>query len=182
MKNNVYIPSDILKPYIKKIIIQETQFNNTYRVLPDTSLVMGFQYKGKVSIVEDNNETPLSTIGITGLIDTFRIFTNTNNLGSILVYFTEIGAYNFFTVPINELFNKSVSLDNLIKPLKVKEVEEQLLEANSDKERINIVESFLISELNLNKSDSAIYSAIYKINHSKGSIPIHELSNEFCFT
>lgn len=143
---------------------------------------MGFQYKGKVSIVEDNNETPLYTIGITGLIDTFRIFTNTNNLGSILVYFTEIGAYNFFTVPINELFNKSVSLDNLIKPLKVKEVEEQLLEANSDKERINIVESFLISELNLNKSDSAIYSAIYKINHSKGSIPIHELSNEFCFT
>lgn len=178
MNNKIFIPPDILKPYIKKISIEESLQEQTYKVLPDTSLVMGFQYKGKISIMENEKETPLSSNGITGLIDKFRVFTNSNNIGSILVYFTEMGAYNFFSIPINELFNKSISLDNIIKPLKIREIEERLYEANSDGERVDIIERFLISELVLEKSDLLIFSAIDKIYHSKGNIRISQLSKE----
>lgn len=178
MKSNIYFPSDVLKPYIKKITIEESLLEQTYSVLPDTSLVMGFQYKGRVSIMENGEKILLCPNGITGLIDTFRVFTNTNNIASILVYFTETGAYNFFSNPINELFNKSESLDNFIKPLKIRDIGEQLYEANSDAERINIVENFLISELDLEKSDLLISSAINKINQCKGNIRISQLSKE----
>jgi hypothetical protein len=42
-----YEPGDILKPYIKDFVISENDREQTYKVLPDTSLVIGLQYKGQ---------------------------------------------------------------------------------------------------------------------------------------
>jgi hypothetical protein len=42
-----YEPGDILKPYIRYFVISENDREQTYKVLPDTSLVIGLQYKGQ---------------------------------------------------------------------------------------------------------------------------------------
>jgi len=68
----------------------------TYRVLPDTSLVIGFQYKGSLWRVDNNLETPLSISGISGLADHSRIFKNAAGIGTVLVFFKETGAASAF--------------------------------------------------------------------------------------
>ena len=61
-------PVDLLKPYVKKIAIQSVDDAQTYKVLPDTSLVMGFQYQGSISLLEQNQTIKLADNGITGFI------------------------------------------------------------------------------------------------------------------
>lgn len=60
-----------------------------------------------------------------------------------MVYFTEIGSTHFASHPTNELFNLSLSLDDIFEKSKVNEVEEKLAMASTDKQRIKIVEQFL---------------------------------------
>ena len=65
-------------------------------------------------------------MGIIGLQDQFKIFKSSANIGSILVFFNEIGASYFFKNPVNELFNQSLSLDYLIAKAEIDKVEELL--------------------------------------------------------
>jgi hypothetical protein len=59
-----------------------------------------------------------------------------------LVYFTEIGFTHFASHPANELFNLSLSLDNVFDRKSVAEVEEKLSIATTDKQRIKAIEQF----------------------------------------
>ena len=76
MKFNTYIPCDSLQPYVRILVISESDMAGSYKVLPGTEVVIGFQYKGKLSYTENNQETPLSSSGLTGLNDSYRIFSN----------------------------------------------------------------------------------------------------------
>jgi AraC-like DNA-binding protein len=177
-KFDKYIPGDILKPYIKYFAISENENEQTYKVLPDTSLVMGFQYKGRLSQLTDGNENKLSTAGITGLQDRFRIFKNIKNTGTILIYFNEARASFFFTNPLHELFSQSLSLDNLIPKSVLDNLEECLFEAQYDKQRINLIEQFLICRLQFSETDLLVTSAIQLIHQSKGTIRMMQLAEK----
>lgn len=86
-----YIPTDILKPFVKSFAISKNEKADSYKILPDTSIVMGFQYSGKLSYSENNKTVRLSPAGITGLRDTFRIFNNSKNTNTVLVMFSKTG-------------------------------------------------------------------------------------------
>src|SRR5690606_13099388 len=114
MRFDTYIPNNILKPYIHIFAVSEAEEEKTYKVLPDTGLVIGFQFKGNLTLLHNKEQIKLSASGITGLHDTFRIFKNTAHTGTVLVYFKEGGASAFFRQPVHELFRESVSLDNFV--------------------------------------------------------------------
>ncbi len=86
MKSEVYIPCDQLKPYVKSFAIHENADETTYKVLPDTGLVIGFQFKGRLSRIDNHNEVSLSRSGISGLSDHSRLFKNSPNVGTILIF------------------------------------------------------------------------------------------------
>jgi len=178
MKSQTYIPCDILKPYIKSFVIQETSNERSYKVLPDTSLVIGFQYKGKLSYLDNKNEIPLSNSGITGLQDSYRVFKNSADIGTVLVFFKEAGAAPFFKQPLHELFRESLSLDNFMLRSELLILEEQLCEANDDIKRINVVEEFLISRISKAEPDKLVLAALSLIHKSKGNIRIKELTEQ----
>lgn len=113
MKFDTYIPCDILKPFIRKFVISEDAEENSYRVLPDTGIVMGFQYSGRLSQIVNGSENALSASGVTGINDSYRIFKNSAGIGTVLIFFEE-GAAKFFRHPIHELFQQSLSLDNFM--------------------------------------------------------------------
>src|ERR1700742_4080618 len=112
MKFQVHLPCDQLLPYVKHLIISENEHAGTYQVLPDTALVIGFQYRGKLAYLADDQAHPLTTAGITGLRDTYRVFQNTAGVGSVLVVFRENGAAMFLRHPLHELFGESLSLEH----------------------------------------------------------------------
>ncbi|MGC4035798.1 MAG: helix-turn-helix domain-containing protein [Chitinophagaceae bacterium] len=178
MRFQKIIPVDKLRPYIKYFAISENTEERDYKVFPSTGLVIGFQYKGNLSVIKNAKEISLAKAGITGIADSFRIFRNSADTGTILVYFTETGITHFSSSPANELFNQSISLDNLFNKDAVIESEEKLALASSDRDRISIVEKFLLKELKERESDKMIVEAVRLIYQSKGSIKIKELTEK----
>jgi AraC-like DNA-binding protein len=178
MKFDTYIPCDILKPFVKLFAVQETTQENTYKVLPDTGLVIGFQYKGRLSRIQNGQETSLSISGVSGLADHSRTFKNSPDIGTVLVFFKDAGATQFFRQPLHELFRESVSLDNFMLRSELLCLEEQLAEAKTYIERIAAVEHFLISRMTNTKLDKLVSAALALIHKSKGSIRIKELMEQ----
>lgn len=175
MKLDTYIPCNILKPFVKSYAIQETTTESIYKILPDTSLVIGFQYKGRLSRLQNNIEARLSISGVSGLADHSRIFKNSPDIGTVLIFFHEAGAAQFFRQPLHELFRESVSLDNFMLRSELLCLEEQLAEAKTNPQRIEAVEKFLISRMTNINPDKLVLAALALIHKSKGNIRIKEL-------
>lgn len=178
MRFDKFIPTDRLKPYIRYFVVSENDVETEYKILPSTGLVIGFQYREQLATIKDKKENKLSSAGITGISDGYKIFKNSANIGTILVCFTETGFAHFASHPANELFNLSISLDNIFNKSKVKEVEEKLSLSITDKQRIKIVEQFLLSQLKDIQADKLIVEAVKLIYQSKGAIRIKELNEK----
>lgn len=169
-------PSAPLQNEVESFIIVENETELPYNVLPDTALVLGFQYKGRLSLISGDQNIPLSASGITGLQNNFRVFRNIEPTGSILVRFKPGGGASLFALPIHELFEQSIPLDAIISDQQIRIVEEQICEVQSDSERINIVENFLLSIKRKFDIDHLVSAAIQFINESAGNIRITDLT------
>jgi len=178
VKFDKHFPTEQLKPYIKYFVVSENDVESEYKVFPSSGLVIGFQYKGQLAIVKDNRENNLTSAGITGITDSYKVFKNSADIGTVLVYFTEIGFTHFSSNPTNELFNLSLSLDDIFDKNSIAEVEEKLAIANTDKLRIKIVEQFLVSQLKDIQTDKLIVEAVKLIYQSNGTIRIKELNKK----
>ncbi|GAB4037799.1 helix-turn-helix domain-containing protein [Spirosoma gilvum] len=178
MRFDKVIPVDSLKPYIKHFVISESTLETTYKIFPSTSLVIGFQYQGQLTAITEGQPNRLSTAGITGLSDHVKVFKNSADIGTILVFFSEVGLAFFTSCPANEPFNQSISLDTLFSRQTISETEEQLSLAQTDSERIRVVERFLLSQLKEIQRDKLIVEAVRLIYQSKGTIRISELSQK----
>ncbi len=178
MKFDKHFPADKLKDYIKYYVVSENHLENEYKVFPSSGLVVGFQYQGQLATIKNNREHKLSSAGITGISDSYKIFRNSADIGTVLVYFTETGFMHFSSNPANELFNLSISLDDIFEKSKVNEVEEKLAIASTDKQRIKIIEHFLLTQLKNIQTDKLIVEAVKLIYQSKGTIRVKELNEK----
>lgn len=169
---------DVLKPFVDRIAVVNSAEESTYKVLPGTGVVMGFQFKGSISHLTENGLDKLTTSGITGLHDSHRIYSSAANTGSVLVYFKEGGASQFFREPLNEIFKQSTSLDNFMLRSELLVFEERLCEAKSDRKRVDVVEDFLLSRLKSIEPDKLVMMAVALINKKNGDIRISELLEE----
>lgn len=147
MKFDKHFPTERLKPYIKYFVVAENALESEYKIFPSSGIVMGFQYKGQLATITDQTESKLNSAGITGISDRYKIFKNSADIGTVLVFFTEVGFMHFATHPANELFNLSLSLETIFDKGKVNEVQEKLSVAKTDKQRIKAVEQFLLTQL-----------------------------------
>lgn len=175
MKFEAYRPCDQLKPYIKEFIISESDDERTYKVLPDTALVMGFQYSGGLNYLTDKGDVQLTSSGVTGLLDQYRLFKNAPQTGSVLVVFKETGAAAFIQAPVNELFGESLSLRYFFSRQAIADTEEKLAGMLTDRQRIAIIEQLLINHLRP-ADDLLIEHAVRQIHQSKGTIRIADLA------
>lgn len=178
MKFDKYFPTDKLKDYIKYYVVSENEVESEYKVFPISGLVIGFQYKGQLSSVQGQALNKLAVSGVSGISDSYKIFKNSADIGTVLVYFTEIGFTYFAAHPANELFNLSVSLDDIFDKNDIIKIEEELLTATTDKKRIHIVEQFFLSQLKAIQADTLIVEAIKLIYQSKGAIRVKELNEK----
>jgi AraC-like DNA-binding protein len=178
MNFDVHIPTELLKPFIKAYIIIESQNESVNRVVPDTSLVMSFRYKGQVNNRPCGNaENALPSSSFSGLRKSVCTFNYSKDTGNILVLFKEARAAAFFKEPLHELFEEIVSLDNFINHQNLAIIEEQLAGANDSAQRIALIEKFLLSRLYDYKPDKLILAALQKIHLAKGMIKIRDLAD-----
>ncbi|MGB4771298.1 MAG: helix-turn-helix domain-containing protein [Chitinophagaceae bacterium] len=175
MRFEKFQPIEQLRPYVRHFVLSEHAAENTYTVFPQTGLVIGFQYRGRLYEKKEGADMILSTAGITGLTDAAKTFTNTVNAGSLLVYFSETGFAHFTSHPVHDLFNLSLGLDELFSSSAIAIVEEKLSAASTDRQRINVVERFLLAQLRHIETDRLVMEAVRLIYHSHGTMRISDL-------
>ena len=144
--------------------------------------MLGFQYRGSLYRVSGSSQEALHTSGITGFTDSCTVFRNKAGTGTVLVYLSETGLAAFTPAPAHELFNRSVSLDDLFVRDRIEQTEEKLSGARSDTERVHIVERFLESQLREVQADRCIVEAVKQIYAAKGNIRIKELSTRLAIS
>ncbi|MBI1769019.1 MAG: helix-turn-helix transcriptional regulator [Bacteroidetes bacterium] len=171
-----YLPTELLRPFIKTYKIVESHDEVVNRVLPNTSIAIAFRFKGQTNYITGNAKNSLSTSTITGLRKSVRLINYLKDSSTLVVLFKEIGAIAFFKEPLHELFEESVSLENFVNTRELSMVEEQLAEAQNNTQRVNIIDQFLLTKLYSLKSDKLISTAIQKVNLTNGNIKMKELA------
>lgn len=134
-------------------------------MLPSTSAVLGIQLRGRVRA----GDTLLTPAGITGIQSTARTYSYERGTGSLLVRFTPGGAA-CLGVPVEELANRSVALDELLPRARVAEVHERLGEAKDAPEQVAVLESFL-DELRF-ASDPLVARALALLDVGAGAVNV----------
>lgn len=177
MRFDTYIPNGRLRAIVSHFVVSEQSNASIYKVLPWTGPVLGFQYSGQLSVVSEQHTASLSIAGITGLADSYKVFSNSAHIGTILVYFTETGLSQLTKCPIIHFFNQSISLENIFDRNRITEVTERLSEADSDLKRIAVIEQFLLSGLKESAPDKLVAAAAKLIREKEGNIQIGLLSN-----
>lgn len=176
-----FFPTGRLRPYIRYFIISERNLEGEYKVLPSAGAVIGLQYSGYMSTITDDVKTKLNSAEITGLSDSYRVFSSSANIGTLLIYFSATGLTHFAPCPVTDLFNLSLSLEDIFSVPSVRELKERLHFAVTDHQRIAIAERFLISQLNDKLSDLLVEEAARRIVSSNGNLRIRRLA-ESLFT
>lgn len=108
-------------------------------VLPGAAAVLGLQFVGRVRA----ERGLLAPAGVTGIQSAARRYEYIDGASSLLVRFTAQGAA-CLGVPGKLLANRSVGLADLLPQNQVHEVLERLCAADDDRERVNVVQRFLL--------------------------------------
>lgn len=177
MNIHTHLPSASLRPFIRSYLVIESDGPFVNRLLPDTSLVIAFRFKGQTHFVHDQATENLPMSVVSGLRKSVRLVSYVKDTSNILVLFKEAGASAFFKEPLHELFGLSLSLDHFIPKQKISDTEEQLAGAADHHQRIAIVEQFLHAQLHGAEPDQLISLAIQKIHEAKGVIKIKDLTD-----
>jgi AraC-like DNA-binding protein len=140
-------------------------------VLPATAAVLGLQFCGRVRA----GETLLSPAGVTGIQDGPRTYSYEGATGSVLVRFTAQGAASL-GAPVEELTNRSVSLDELLPYTRVAEVLERLCAAADNAGRVALVEGLLL-ELSFAR-DPVVTFAIERLSDPEQRASVATIARE----
>lgn len=172
-----FMPTDILRPFIKTYRIIESQEELENRVLPNTSLAIAFSIKGQNAYSTNLVKSKLAGMTLSGLRKSSRLINYSKNASTLIVLFKECGASVFFKEPLHELFEHSISLDSIIHPKELTLIEELLTIAPNNSQRVAIVEEFLLKRMIHFEPDILVSEAIAKIHFSKGFLRIKELAD-----
>ena len=169
-------PSTILAPFIREYIIIESDLGTDSNILPDTSMVMAFRYRGNVQRMEGELTEALPATVISGLRRSHRLMRYSGETSNLLVVFKEGGLSAFSATPAHELFDLTISADNLFSINTLDEILQRLAVATTDKTRIDIMGAFLLQHLTANKQDLLVDKAIQLIQQYNGLVKIKELA------
>jgi AraC-like DNA-binding protein len=157
-------------------MIIESEGELINRILPGTSIVLAFRYKGQVNDLSGDKSSSLPSSVLSGLRKSVRLINYTKDSATIIILFKETGAGAFFKEPMHEFFEQSIALDQFIKRQEISITGEQLAEAVNDHERISILEGFLRSRLYNVNTDKLISAAVDKVYAASGNIKMKELA------
>ncbi len=180
-----------LKPKIYKPNIELAEFVNRYwtleggkeniplknTIVPDGTMKLIFHYGDTYKHHSQNGEiTILPKCFLIGQLTKPYVIEPVGITGSFVVQFKPNGFLPFASIPIKEMENTAVPLDILF-GTEGNKLGEQILNASSTTERIQIIETFLFKRLIKRKTiDHIVNSTLEKIFNSHGQFSVKEFS------
>ena len=144
-------------------------------ILPDTAIVMAIRFKGIVSAKESGVEYSLPNAVLSGLRHAPRLIKYSPKSGNVLVVFHPGGPAAFLSEPLHELSGLSVPVNTFKNFADANDLAERLSDAESNADRIRIVEEVLVSKLKRNIIDPLVLHAAQQIKSDQGTTRIKEL-------
>jgi len=171
-----FSPNPRLNPYIREYIIIESDTDLSNTMIPDTSMAMAIRFKGSTAFTTAAGIDTLPSGVISGLRNIARTVSYSKGTGNLITVFKEGGVAAFCAQPAHELFNQSISADNIFTAASIRDLTEKISGASSHTIRIRQLEQFLESALQDSPSDLLINHAVEIIQKQKGIIRVKELA------
>ena len=150
------------------------------RIVPDGCIEMAFILGDDIKRYTSENEFILQpramVLGQT--IEPFYI-EPTGYVNTFAIRFYPYGFANFVTEPIKSLINKETPLELLFEEKLAKELAQKIIQAKDVKERIEIIENFLLIKLNNKKTiDNIVKQTVDALLSSNGTESITTILKE----
>lgn len=148
------------------------------RVIPTESIQLMFHYRNPFVVYHSDTviaKQPRSIIS--GLCDSFSDVTTNGQAGVVFISFFPAAACHFFRFPLSEIENRSIDMVDVVGQ-EIRQIEELLYLAGSFKERVSIIEKFLLNSYSpVSLSDSMlVQKGIEIIKISKGELSAADVS------
>jgi AraC-like DNA-binding protein len=170
----VQAPCAALRPFVQRFLVVEFPTAQRDSHLPDTGLVAGFCFKGHCILY---GKTKAPQAALTGLWDRARKHEHSANSGVVLAVFTTTGAAALLLQPVDEFFNDTIALDDILgSSTELNRVHEQVVEARNHARRVQAVENFLIARAANARPDVFVSAAVSKIEEARGRVRIEHLA------
>lgn len=182
MKYQVYTPSAGLQPFVKCFWSLDDEKQDEpvkQRVLPDGCMEMIFHYGDLYQqYFEDGSSIIQPRSFVFGQITKYIEIAPTGKSGIISARFLPDGISPFLSMPLKSLDNRAVSIRDIFGDDGEK-LEEKVINANDNQERIQLIETFLLSKLTEQKTIDAITkSCVDIIFQSQGQIGLADLADK----
>ena len=178
-------PHLLLSPYVAKMYVFESSGRlpelDTKLIVPNANFKLTLTYRngiaaciGSNTFIQGENKLSLS-----GLIDTPVSLDpqNDTQTGTIIVELNPLGAYRLFRLSYADVKNQIAELADLAGN-HVKELESRLAEVNSVTLKLQLLQGFLIKQLEKTAPDPIYDYCIDRITRSNGMISVARLEKE----
>ncbi|HEV7395607.1 MAG TPA: helix-turn-helix domain-containing protein [Pyrinomonadaceae bacterium] len=172
-------PSPVLARYLEAFWFVTDQGasapSGPERVLPDGCIEWIFHLDSPFQrLVSETFETQCRSF-VVGELTQFILLQPTGRTNTMGVRFRPGGAYRFMPTPLNLLTDETVATED-IWGMDGKFLEEAVLEAANDLERIELIEQFLIARLHITAARPRFEAAVREIVSSRGQHRIEHIA------
>lgn len=180
MKYQIIPPPASLSEYVRFFWILESSKPYVHRSMADGCVEMVFHYKGSFNKISDYGGEEPAPSGVQGPSTNYKIYKTTTDFGIFGVYLYPFVIPGLLSMPSTELSNTMPDFSTLFGSAGY-ELEEKILTANSNQDRLKLITSFLKKHLTrgINR-DPGIFYTIQSVIESGGMIDINNLA-ERCF-
>lgn len=182
---NPVTPHPLLRPYIAKMWVFESSGRlpalDRKLIVPNANFKLAFTCRnglvarvGEDTFIQKENE-----LTFTGLVDSSVMLDPQEDVqtSTIVVEFNPVGAYRLFHLPYTEVKNQIAGMADLVGNSAAK-LQLQLAEANTLKLKLQLLQNFLLRQLEKTAPDSIYDYCIHRITDAKGLISVAQLEKE----
>jgi len=178
-------PYPLLSPYIAKMYVFESSGRlpalDRKLIVPNANLKLTFTYRNGIvaqiagrPFIQSENE-----LSLTGLIDSPVVLDpqEDTQTGTIIIEFSPLGAYRLFHLSYAAVINQIADVADLIGS-RVKALQSQLADVPALNQKLQILQQFLVKQLEKTAPDPIYDFCIRRISYSKGQITVAQLEKE----
>lgn len=179
------IPHPLLSPYIANMWVFESSGRlpalERKLIVPNANFKLTFSYRNGIvaSVGGKTFSQPESELTLTGMIDEPVILDAREDAQTetIIIEFNPQGAYRFFPLLYADVKNQIAGLSDLIGK-RAEELRVQLAEAETVALRIQLLQNFLLKQLETGAADEIYEYCIKRILSSRGHVTVAQLEKE----
>jgi AraC-like DNA-binding protein len=168
------VPSVTLLPFLKRFLVVEFPSRHDDAHLPDTLPVAAFSFRGRCRI---DGDAWAPAAAFTGPREILRAHEHCESHAVLLATFTAVGASAFLRPPLEEFARTTIDLAGVLgRPEELDGLREQLAGAPNHRQRIKLVENFLLTRIRVSAPDPLMTAAVDWLERGTEAKRIAELT------